>query len=378
MVRKAKLAVLAVMLVAALFVAATATGGSSADPLVSKSFVDVTFFDRMISEIETRVESAVASFKTKYIEKASGAATVSYNDDVLTQAVADEVLSSLQSEGKYLYSTSAAAPKTLMSGDVISAKNGTMIIVTSGSAKCLSGSLINVTRGAELNANSGIGKFTTFMFPEGGAEVEITSKTATVLIDGAYSLVGYDVKYMDDAYALKKLGLVRGAADGMELYRGNTRAESITMLIRLLGEEENALMAEHQHPFTDVDAWAKRYVGYAYRMGYTKGVSATKYDGSSLTTAGQYMTFVLRALGYSEEAGDFKYETALSDAVSLGVIDASLMNELKTVEFRRDHVMHISYLAMSARVKGSNRTLLSKLVANGAVDGDAANEFLER
>ena len=376
--RKAKITVLAMLLVAALLIVATATGGTASDPLVSKSYVDVKFFDSIISEIETRVDSAVASFKNKYIGKASEAVKIPYNDELYADVVADKVLASLQSEGKYLYSTSSGEPKTLMSGDVISAKNGTVVILTSGTAKCSSGSLINVTRGVELNAGNGIGRFTSFMFPEGGAKVEITSKNATVLIDGAYSLVGYDIKYMKEAYELKKLGLVRGAADGMELYRGNTRAESITMLIRLLGEEKNALMAEHYHPFTDVDAWAKRYVGYAYRMGYTKGVSATKYDGSSLTTAGQYMTFVLRALGYSEEAGDFKYETALSDAVALGVIDASLMSELQSVQFRRDHVMHISYLAMSARVKGSNRTLLSKLVANGAVDGDAANEFLER
>ncbi len=376
--RKAKVIVLVVLLVAALFVAATANGGTSSDPLVSQSYVDVTFFENMISEIEERADRAIADFINKYFRKASDAVQISYDEEVYVDAVADEVLARLQSEGKYLHSTSSAAPKTVMSGDVISAKDGTVIILTSGTAKCSSGSLINITKGTETYAGNGIGKFTSFMFPEGGGTVEITSKTATVLIDGTYSLVGYDIKYMEEAYALKKLGLVRGAADGMELYRGNTRAESITMLIRLLGEEESALATEQAHPFTDVDAWAQRYVGYAYRMGYTKGVSATRYDGSSLTTAGQYMTFVLRALGYSEEAGDFRYESALADAVTLGVIDASLMRELQSVEFRRDHVMHISYLAMSARVKGSNRTLLSKLVANGVVDGDAANEFLSR
>ena len=137
-------------------------------------------------------------------------------------------------------------------------------------------------------------------------------------------------------------------------------------------------MTEHQHPFTDVDMWAKRYVGYAYRMGYTKGVSATRYGGSEMTIQIQYMTFILRALGYSEEAGDFKYATAIDDAVRLGVIPQSTAAELYSSEFKRDHVMHISYLAMSAKVKGSSRTLLSKLVANGAVDGDAANEFLGR
>ncbi len=378
MVRRVKSIVLLVALVASLVFAAIASGGTSADPLVSKSFVDVTFFDNVISDVKTKVASAVSSFKSKYITKAQNAVKIPYNDDVFVSAVADEVIKNLQEKGKYLYATSSAAPKTLMSGDVISAKSGTVIMLRDGSAKCSSGSLINLTRGVELSAGNAIGRFTAFMFPEGGATVEITSKTASVLIDGIYAQKGYEIKYMDEAYALKKLGLVRGAADGMELYRGNTRAESITMLIRLLGEEESALAAEHYHPFTDVDAWAKRYVGYAYRMGYTKGVSNTRYDGSALTTAGQYMTFVLRALGYSEAAGDFKYETALTDAVSLGVIDSSVMRELQSGQFRRDHVMHISYLAMSARVKGSSQTLLARLVANGAVDAFAANEFLER
>ena len=88
------------------------------------------------------------------------------------------------------------------------------------------------------------------------------------------------------------------------------------------------------------------------------------------------MTFVLRSLGYSEEAGDFKYLTAVSDAVRLGVIPQSTAAELNSNEFKRDHVMHISYLAMSARVKGSDMTLLARLVANGAVSSAAANEFL--
>ena len=376
--RRVKILALSVMLVAALFVAATANGGSSSDPLVSKSYVDVTFFKQIVSEIGDRADKAMADLKSKYFGRIADEAVVSYSDDALVTAVADEVLEQLQAEGKYLYSTSAAAPKTLISGDIISAKSGTIIILTSGSANCKSGSLIDITKGKEQYPGSALGGNTSYMFPENGGKVEITSKTATVLIDGRYSLTGYDVKYMDEAYALKKLGLVRGAADGMELYRGNTRAESITMLIRLLGEEESALSVKHQHPFTDVDAWAQNYVGYAYRMGYTKGVSETLYHGSTMTTNIQYMTFILRALGYSEEAGDFDYASAIDDAVRLGVISQNTASELYSSEFRRDQAMHISYLAMSAKVKGSNRTLLSKLVANGVVDGDAANEFLNR
>ena len=94
-----------------------------------------------------------------------------------------------------------------------------------------------------------------------------------------------------------------------------------------------------------------------------------------MTTANQYVTFVLRSLGYSETAGDFKYQSAVSDAVRLGVIPQSFANELNGVEFKRDHVMRISYLALVAKVKGTNSTLLQTLVTKGVVTQTAANDF---
>ena len=369
---------LAAVLCFALVIVTSAQGGSSSDPVVSKSYVDGTFFESVITSARNKIESSVSSFKTKYINAARNAASVPSGEKELVAATADAVLRDLQSRGKYLYSTRSMTAKTFRSGDVISGRQGMIFMVRSGYARCTSGKVINITTGSEVSSPCGIGNNTAYMFPENGGSIEIITKDAGVLIDGVYSASSYKPKYNDEAYALKKLGLVRGAADGMELYRGNTRAESITMLIRLLGEETPALSAAHKHPFVDVDAWAQRYVGYAYRMGYTKGVSDTRYGGSEMTTSIQYMTFILRSLGYSEEAGDFKYLTAVNDAVRLGVIPQSTAAELNSNEFKRDHVVHISYLAMSARVKGSDMTLLARLVANGAVSSDAANEFLER
>lgn len=369
---------LAAVLCFALVLVTSAQGGSSSDPVVSKSYVDGTFFESLISAARNRIESSVSSFKNKYINAAQSAASVSSGEKELVAATADAVLRDLQSRGRYLYSTRAMTAKTLRSGDVVSGRQGMIFMVKSGYARCTSGKVINITKGTEAFSPCGIGNNTAYMFPENGGSIEIITKDAEILIDGVYSVSAYKPKYTDEAYAMKKLGLVRGAANGMELYRGNTRAESITMLIRLLGEEDPALSAAHRHPFVDVDAWAQRYVGYAYRMGYTKGVSNTRYGGSEMTTSIQYMTFILRSLGYSEEAGDFKYASATEDAVRLGVIPQSTADEINSTEFRRDHVMHISYLAMSARVKGSDMTLLARLVANGAVSSDAANEFLER
>jgi hypothetical protein len=106
------------------------------------------------------------------------------------------------------------------------------------------------------------------------------------------------------AEALYELGLFRGTSAGFELDRTPTRQEAIVMLIRLLGEEDDALGGSWAHPFTDVDVWAGEYVGYAYEKGYTKGISDDDVKGhifgggSTEATAVQYLTFVLRALEY--------------------------------------------------------------------------------
>ncbi len=377
MKRRIAAGLLASLLVIMLVILASASGGTSSDPVVSKSYVDKTFFDSIISKVSGDVDAFMSSFKNKYSASfTSVVKNISVGDKYIDE-IASLTLEALQSRGKYMSSSSADAPITLVSGDVISGGVGTVITITEGSAVLSSGNVIDITRGKSIAPKGTISGNSSVVVSENGGKVEITSNHAKVLVEGTYALSeGYKVKYTDEAYALKKLGLVRGAANGMELYRGNTRAESITMLIRLLGEEESALSVAHEHPFGDVDAWAERYVGYAYRMGYTKGVSKTRYDGSSMTIPIQYMTFILRALGYSEEAGDFRYETALSDAVRLGVIDETVKAELESAPLRRDGVMHISYLAMSAKVKDSNQTLLAKLVVNGVVSSSAANEFL--
>ena len=74
------------------------------------------------------------------------------------------------------------------------------------------------------------------------------------------------------------------------------------MLIRLLGKDAEANGGSWKHPFTDVPGWANEEVGYAYEKGLTKGSSATEF-GTGTASAQMYLTFVLRALGYSDAAG---------------------------------------------------------------------------
>lgn len=157
--------------------------------------------------------------------------------------------------------------------------------------------------------------------------------------------------------AAKKLyakGLFQGTGtdeDGnpvFDLDRTPTRAEAVTMLVRLLGKEDEAKTGTWTTPFTDVADWAKPYVGYAYANGLTTGTSATTFGGNATVNASQYLTFVLRALGY-ESGTDFQWNKAweLSDQIGL----TSGEYNANTTDFTRGDVALISYTSLSADKK---------------------------
>ena len=110
----------------------------------------------------------------------------------------------------------------------------------------------------------------------------------------------------DDAELLYNLGLFLGSStnpDGtpnFALDRAPTRAEAVTILVRLLGAEDEALAGTWNTPFTDVPTWAQPYVGYAYNKGYTNGVSSTTFGASNAVSTAQFLTFLLRSLGYQD------------------------------------------------------------------------------
>lgn len=164
------------------------------------------------------------------------------------------------------------------------------------------------------------------------------------------------------AAGLKQLGLFQGISDtDFDLNRKPSRAEAIVMLIRVLGKEAEALNGTYTHPFTDVAAWAAPYVGYAYQKGLTNGVSDTAF-GTDEATAEMYLTFVLRALGYSDANGaDFVWNRPFDLARRVGILPACVDTE----DFWRADVVVISYAALPVCLKGSAQTLAQKLIAAG-------------
>lgn len=172
------------------------------------------------------------------------------------------------------------------------------------------------------------------------------------------------------ANALHELGLFNGTGidtNGnpiFDLDRTPTRNEAITMLVRLLGKESEAQSKEWTTPFIDVTTWAKPYVGYSYNNGLTTGTSSTTYGGDGIVTPAQYLTFVLRALGYKDN-DDFQWNKAwlLSDKIGL---TNGQYNE-STTSFTRGDVAIISYRALSCKLNGTDTALLDDLTARGVI-----------
>ncbi len=171
------------------------------------------------------------------------------------------------------------------------------------------------------------------------------------------------------ADSLNKLGLFAGTGtnpDGTPIYNLEgipTRSQAITMLVKLLGKEKEAINGTWEIPFTDVANWAKPFVGYAYANGLTAGNSTTQptFGGNDPVTAEQYLTFVLKALGY--EAGkDFDWRKAWELSDQLGITDGRYNENNKT--FLRGDIAIISEDALDKPVVGKNMALITMIRQN--------------
>ncbi|MBP1737158.1 MAG: hypothetical protein H6Q60_1039 [Oscillospiraceae bacterium] len=170
------------------------------------------------------------------------------------------------------------------------------------------------------------------------------------------------------AEQLYELGLFQGTGtdeDGNPVFaldQEPTRAEAVVMLLRLLGLEDEVEASDYETPFTDVpdSYWAASYIGYAYHYGLTSGVAEDRFglESGDTVTAAQYVTFMLRALGYDDGAGDFTVDHAVAFAQSVGF---TIESDWVEGTFTRGDVALISYYGLAAQLKGSDETLADSL-----------------
>lgn len=195
-----------------------------------------------------------------------------------------------------------------------------------------------------------------------------------MVISEPVSLAG-DVQFENEANQLKAINVFKGSEKGLELNREPTRLEGGIMFVKLLGAESEALENNYDHPFSDVPDWGSPFVGYLYKMGYTSGVSETKFGSYDLMQAKSYMTFLLRALDYDDQSGDFSWNNAVEKALTIQMISDEVKSLLDSEVFLRDHLAKLSLDALKTPMKGKDETLAKTLVNQGVIAENIADNL---
>ena len=287
-----------------------ASGGES---LITQTYLEETYVPGVLEQAQARVEE-----KTQSIYQS-----------------ASSVLEGRHSA--YLNGGSSASALTdyrFKEGDVLTLPAGSGVRLLAGGASVSTGTLVDVTAGTALSAGAALTARHRGLAAEGGGTVTVTSDTAVLSLEGAYTTAsGSGVDYNALADALRDMGLFQGTGtaygSGYDLEVAPTRLVGLVMFLRLIGEEGAALSSTAANPFVDTPA-----------LGYTD----------------------------SGTSPDFTWSTALDRAVELGVLTSAERTALNSGSFLRAQVVYLSYFALSVPLKDGSGILLDKTAASSGVD----------
>ena len=221
-----------------------AAGGDSSDPLISLSYLQGTFRDKVDKSVDSKLDT---SDKAAYAQAESALrATIAAAEANAGGNVADTF-----------------TEKRLRQGDILSGATGLQAVVLAGNVNVQfsSGAVVDVTTGSEVQSGAALTANHRYLVAEDtSAQFTVAGKTAVVMYCGPYAIVTSSaVDYPAMASSLKTLGLFRGSdtayGEGFDLEKAPTRMEALIMLIRLLGEEKEALACTAPFPFTDIPDW---------------------------------------------------------------------------------------------------------------------------
>jgi len=185
----------------------------------------------------------------------------------------------------------------------------------------------------------------------------VPASAATVSVDG-----GVAATVLYNLGLFQGVGTLPGGRPDFALNQTATRGAAATMLTRLLGAEQEAQSKHYSSPFTDT-GWAKDYIGYVYTKGITKGISNTEFGTNNTIPANEFVTLVMRALGYA----NVDYKNPFPAAKSAG------LNCSDTTPFLRSDMAAVCYSALFCKMSGKTQTLSQQLVASGTIT--KANAF---
>ncbi|MFC4778001.1 S-layer homology domain-containing protein [Paenibacillus sp. GCM10023252] len=181
-----------------------------------------------------------------------------------------------------------------------------------------------------------------------------------------------DSPYQKERETLEALGLFQGTSKGPELSKTMTRAQAAVVLLRMSGDLTSmASEVGAASLFTDLSSthWAYPYVMHATNKGYIKGTSTTQFSPEQSVTGKQFITMMLRSLGYV----DAQPQSAAKLAVQAGMLSTDAAARLTSADpFVRGSMVEVMYAMLTTKLKGEEQTVLNRLVAKGQVTKEAA------
>lgn len=164
---------------------------------------------------------------------------------------------------------------------------------------------------------------------------------------------------------LQRYGLVKGDPNGdLRLGSPITRAEFATVLVRLVGKEQEARMLTGLPAFPDTgDHWSSGYVAVATRLGLVKGYEDGTFRPDQPVRYAEALTLLLRLVGQEPTAGSWP-ENVLVRSIELRIQPSDVALGAVALEAApRAHVFESLYLAGTRVPTGSDqKTLFARYV----------------
>ena len=156
--------------------------------------------------------------------------------------------------------------------------------------------------------------------------------------------------YSEAITMLSDLGVIQGKDDGKYHPEDTiTRAEACAMIARLMTGDPKVSQYVGAQSFSDVqkDSWKDSAIGYCYINGIVIGVGNNKFEPDRAITDAEFVTMVVRAMGY--ETADMKQNypfSYMSNAQAVGLLDGT--NMVASTDALRGEDAQVIYNALFA------------------------------
>lgn len=156
--------------------------------------------------------------------------------------------------------------------------------------------------------------------------------------------------YSEAVTMLSDLGVIQGKDDGKYHPEDTiTRAEACAMIARLMTGDPKVSQYVGAQSFSDVQkgSWKDSAIGYCYINGIVIGVGGNKFEPDRAITDAEFVTMVVRAMGY--ETADMKQNypfSYMSNAQAVGLLDGA--NMVASTDALRGEDAQVIYNALFA------------------------------